>query len=456
MKIIQKHFLMAVSSTLLLAGCAGKIETAPSPLADMTPDGWKNWTAPEPNNFLSWGSLNDPALIDLIHQGLSNSLDMESAEQRLERAKLNYSSSEASRLPFVSASASASRSGELDGGSGNNFSASLSASYEVDIWGRRKQRIASSELNVQDAKISMQSARISLASAIADAYFNIRAMDKKIILQQKSLTSAIEQRKFVEARLKAGLVIRNDLDRQDVQIADLETNIEGIKSSRSLRVNSLAVMLGKAPGDFTFAESDDVLNTPSILSPNTPAEILRNRPDIKFQEISLAQSLISVDLVRTDLYPSFSLSTGANAGSSNLGNLFDVITLPWSVAVNAALPLLDGKARETQIKLAALGHEQVITSYKKTILVALSDVESALARQASIGRQKESFARKVASQQRVSRDTQEKYKAGKASAFDLLIDSNALIGVEQQEVDLWLSSVTSTVGLLRAFGIDPQ
>jgi multidrug efflux system outer membrane protein len=455
MSKFSKGIMLSICSIFLLASCSGKIGIAQSPLDSMTPANWSEWQPINGNQYISWSSLNDIFLTELISQGLETSLDIESANQRLLSAQISFEASSATRIPFVYFSMSERRFGQLDGNGNRAYSSSLSASYEVDLWGRREKSIQSSELSVKDAQVAMQSARISLAAGIADSYFNIRALDKKIILQQKSLAAAEKTRTLVEARLKAGLVIRTDLDRQDVQIAGLQTNIESLRSNRVQFVNALASILGKLPGEFKLAVSGAPLNLPANLSPYTPAEILRNRPDIKSQEILLAKSSINVELVRTDLYPTFALSASADSGSVHLDDLFSSALLPWSQITQATLPLLDGKARETQVKLAALGHEQVITGYKRTLLSALRDVETALARQDSIRRQRESLDRQKESQKRVSRDTQEKYKAGKASAFDLLSDSNQLIIVEQQEVDIWLSSATSTVSLLRAFGVDP-
>lgn len=445
---------ISLASTLLVA-CGGKIETKPSPLPALTPTAWSEWKAPQTAAFLSWDSLNDPILSGLIKEGLANNLDMESAEQSLRASNLSFAAAQATRLPFVSTAGSASRSGQIDGSSYSSFSTSLSASYELDVWGRRGNRINSAQINLEGSEISLQSARISIAGQIADTYLNIRALDKKIALNNKSLKSANDLKNFIQARMNVGLAIRNELDRQEVQIANLESNIEATKSSRHQLVNTLAVLMGKTPGSYSFTEIEGTLIAPNKLSPATPAEVLRHRPDIKQAELSLARSYIDVDMVRTSLYPRFSLSTGASTSGGALDDLFKVVSLPWSAATSINLPILDAKARKTEVALAALGHEQVITRYKKTILGALRDVESALANQDSIARRRESLSREIASQQRVSNETREKYKAGRADAIDLLLDDNALIRIELSEVDFWRNSMSSTIGLLRAFGVDP-
>ena len=98
----------------------------------------------------------------------------------------------------------------------------------------------------------------------------------------------------------------------------------------------------------------------------------------------------------------------------------------------------------------------VITHYKKTILNALRDVETALARQESIARQKESLERKRQSQEKVSKEAKARFEAGSISSINLLQDENALIRVQEQEVNLWLRGKLSAIGLLRVFGVDPN
>lgn len=442
--------------TLSLTSCGTKLPRDDSPLAGLTPDGWKEWIAPDASDYISWDAFKDAALQGLIERALDDSLDMESARLRLRSAEISLGAASASKLPNVSLSSGYSRSGDFEGGrSASSWSLSSGASYEVDIWGRVSDRVKLSAHGLEIAQISLQSARISLVSSIATAYFNIRALDRNLFLRKQSLEAAVSQREFTAARFKAGLAVMVDVDRQDILVADLEAGIEDLKSQRAQTENGLAVLLGVVPQTFMLAVNEADFPAVIRLSPGTPSEILRNRPDIKIAEISLASSHINVDLVRTNLYPSFNLSAGANVSSGSLGSLFKNILLPWSGAINTTLPLFDGGRRRAELKQAYLGHEQELISYKGTILNALQDVENVLSQQESIARQQESLKRQVAAQKRVSGEAKAKYKAGSISALDLLLDENALIAVQQQEVNVWLNGVLAYISMLRAFGVDP-
>jgi outer membrane protein TolC len=309
---------------------------------------------------------------------------------------------------------------------------------------------------VRISQISLKSARITLAGRVATSYFNIIALDKKLDLKMLSLEKAFAMRDFVTARFEGGLAVAMDLDRQDVQVADLQTSLESLKASRVRYENTLAVLLGEMPQSFKIEKYNLDLKYSKRLAPGAPMDILRARPDIQSAEASLAISHISYDLMRKRLYPTLSLSAAASLASDSISTFFDVISLPFRASSSSSLPIFDGGKRQTEIDLATLNHQQVITGYKKTILNALRDVESALSQQESIARQKISLARKRRSQEKVSTEAKVRFEAGSSSAINLLQDENALIRVQEQEVNLWLSGALSTVGLLKAFSVDPQ
>ncbi len=447
----------AIMISISLTACAPRLDMNDTPLQKLTPKAWKKWSAPDTSSYISWDTLNDPRLKQLLGRALINNLDIETARQRLKSSEISLRSQKSALYPSLSFNNNISYGGDLNTSRNNaSFSRSIPASYEIDIWGRNSDRAKSAQHRVHIAKISLRSARISLAARVSAAYFNITALDRRLDLRRLSLQKAFELREFVKARFEGGLAVAMDLDRQDVQVADLQTAIEELKASRAASENNLAVLLGKTPEEFEFKKQNIPLTASKKLLPSAPIDILRARPDIQIAESSLAISHISYDLMRKRLYPTFSLSAAASLASNSLSTFFDVLSLPFRAAAGSSIPLFDGGRRQAEIDQASLSHKMVITNYKRTILNALRDVETALARQESIARQKESLERKRQSQEKVSKEAKARFEAGSISSINLLQDENALIRVQEQEVNLWLRGKLSAIGLLRVFGVDPN
>src|SRR5690606_27253592 len=132
--------------------------------AETAPPGWKAEVAHAAEQHLTWDACGDPVLEGLIERALTDRLDMESARQRLESAQLSVQAIHASALPRVSISDGVSAGGDWRGSHSSRWSASPGASYEVDLWGRRAQRIELAEIGLDGAEIALQVARISVAA----------------------------------------------------------------------------------------------------------------------------------------------------------------------------------------------------------------------------------------------------------------------------------------------------
>jgi NodT family efflux transporter outer membrane factor (OMF) lipoprotein len=440
---------------ILLSACVNKLSEVDSPLIQMTPDQWRQPKLPDAVNTLLWTAFQDPVLDRLMSAALEKNLSIELTKQRLHAAQIALQSLRASVLPRVNLTGGYTRNGGKHLANNNRWITQAGAAYEVSLWGRVAKQTQLKVFDRSVAEVDLQAARITLASKIAEKYFRLWSTDRRLQLQKQSLGKAKKRRELVNARFKGGLAIMSDVDRQDVLVADLETNIADLNSNRTLLENSLAVLLDTPLQSFNFDVNSRQLSSLIKLSPGTPAEILRNRPDIKTAELSLAQSHINVDLVRTRLYPTLDLTAAISYSADDLGSLFDTALLPWNVLVDFAQPIFDGGVRQAELDREALRHQQVITKFKSTVLTAIQDVESVLVQQASIIRQQESVKRKRAAQQRITDQAALKYLQGEISALDLLIDENALIEVEKQEVDVWLRGMLASIYLLRALGVDP-
>ncbi len=454
---VRKNIVAGLSISTLLMACSHNFEERNSPLEMSAPLSWKQWSGPITSSQLNWHSFNDIYLNALISEALKENLNLESARRTLQRAIIQDQVNKGSRSPLVNFNAAASRNGQLDGGSVNSFSLSVPASYEVDLWGRRGQRIENSEIFAELARIDLQTSRISIAALVAEFYFGLRSTDRLILLKERSLASIVKQREITDARVRGGVATVTDLDRQDVQVADLQASIEDLRSTRKQTENRLAVLLGKSPQDFSFqADQNFDLASAPLLTIGTPLEVLRHRPDIKSAELRLASAHVSAELVRTRLFPSLAVSVSASANNSNLSNIFDFVFLPWDVASNFSAPLLDGGARRAELELAELDLDNEVTFYKDTILNALVDLESAFASEESLRRQQETIRRQSVIQERISEETKVKFNSGRASSLDLIIEEQNLIRIEEAEVSLWRQSMLITISLLRATGVEPS
>jgi NodT family efflux transporter outer membrane factor (OMF) lipoprotein len=379
-----------------------------------------------------WTQFNDPLLSDLIERALKSSPSVDVAAARIRQARAALAAERAKELPTAGTYASALRAHNLTSAIGaasnsgssdaNIFSVGFDASWEVDLFGAHKRAVQGAAASLQASEASRRDALVSLTSEVAQAYVQLRDAQQRQALTARNLQIDVGLLGLIEERRAAGTASDLDVERVRNQLESTQATMGPVQSEVIDQRDRIAMLIGAPPGRL-----DDELQTPATvpLPPERvpigdPTGMLRRRPDIAMAERKLAQQTAVIGEDIAALFPKLTLLGDVGFTAPTFGSLvssggFNYVAAPilqWS-------PFDFGRNR-AKIGQAEAARDEAEAEYRRTVLAALEDAESALNR---YGQQRNSvgdYAKVRASAERVYALTEIRLHAGTAATTDLL------------------------------------
>ncbi|WP_218142683.1 efflux transporter outer membrane subunit [Formivibrio citricus] len=372
---------------LLLAGCAGSLPYK-MPTLDI-PALWKSnpaaVAAAQPTDPAQWWkTLGDPVLDQLIESALQNSPDLRLAAAKVREARAQKGVSDANLWPSLNATANASRSKNSketgSGATGNQFSAGLDASWELDLFGGLRSAAEASDASLQASIESLRDTRVTLLAETAQGYIDYRGLQARLQVARDNLKSQEETLAITRWRQQAGLVTELDVAQASTSVEQARAAIPALEKSLESTRNSLAVLAGLTPTRLAalLEKAGSIPQTPASLAIGIPADTLRQRPDVRAAEQQLFAKAALVKKAEAARYPSLTLSGSIGLEALRAGRLFSADAMAGSIAAGLTAPIFDAGRIRQNIAIQTAQQEQVLATYEKTVLQALADVENAL------------------------------------------------------------------------------
>ena len=384
-----RTLLLTLAVTASLAGCA---TPGANPAADIrVPSAWGLGSAPTEHQALDvtsaprdvasdawWRGFNNAQLDALIDQVLSTNTDMAVAGLRLQRARLQAGLASADLWPSANGSVGVSGNRRIDTGDdwSENYSASVSLGWELDLWGKLRAQRDIARWEAEATAADLQNTALLLVSQAAELYWQIGYLNLAISTGQANLERLERINQLVGVQYRAGAVSM-------LEVRQAAQNLEAQKSSQAQleqqRVearNALTVLLDGQPWPVEReAQNLDGFALPGVAE-GLPAELLSRRPDLRAAELRLRQSLKNIKVTATSYYPSLSLS-GSVGGSSP--DLADVLSNPVaSLGAGLSLPFLRFRQMQLNIESADLAYQVAANQFRDTLYSALAEVGNAL------------------------------------------------------------------------------
>jgi outer membrane protein, multidrug efflux system len=448
--------LVAVLATLALSACAtGGNPPVPAPAMPgaWTESGASDAVAPQRDWWRSFGSAELSGLIDAA---LSASPDMAIAAEQVRQAEAQVQVAGATLFPVVDFRAGTSRLGtRADGGSwrtGDVSSASLSASYEIDLWGRNAAGMRAAEFSLRATRFDEETVRLTLVAGVASAYFQVLSLRGRLVIARENLAIAERVFKVVDARVRYGAVSALDLARQQAAVLAQRAAIPPLELQERQTLYALAILLGRQPEGFDAAASSvsDVL-VPRIAA-GIPAALLVRRPDLASAEAQLAAANANVAAARAALLPGISLTGSAGLASDVLLNFLNAPTAALAIGASLLQPIFDGGRLRAQVDVAASRERELVENYRKFILAALADVESALAAGSRSVDQEVLQEQVLVQARRALQLAEVRYRAGADDLLTVLDAQRTQFQAEDQLAQIRLARLQASVGLFKALG----
>ena len=459
---------VALASGLWLAGCA---QTPPYERPPMDiPVAYKEqaaaqaqgiWKPAQPQAAPTlpptwWTAYGDAVLDRLQQQADANSPTLAQSAARLRAAQAAVASSSAAALPTVGANASSSRARSgtqlADGSSTARISTShslgLSASWELDLWGRVSAGVSAAQASAQASADDLAAARLSLQAAVAQTYFSLRTAEAQAALLAETLKAYNKSWELTRNRQAAGVASSADVAQAEVQYKTTQVQLLEAQTTRSQLEHALAALLGQAPAAFAL-EATAALPAPADVPQALPSDLLQRRPDIAAAERRVAAANAQIGVARAAYFPALTLSAAGGYRGSPLSDLFSAPNLFWSLGPALAASIFDGGARSAAVETARANHAQVTATYRQTVLTALQEVEDNLTAAAALAQEEQLQREATAAAQRALDVVENQYRAGTVGYLNVLNAQTTVLSSQRSLIDVKSRRLSAVNALLK-------
>lgn len=463
MKLTDSVLLLS----LVLGGCmVGPDYQKPAmPLPQTFKEGaqWQR-AASNPQGALDsqwWLAYQDPVLNDLVARSAKANQSIIAAEAAYRLAQAQVASSRAGLWPTVGVGLSGSRGEGGDGttsssttstGVKNSVSATLTASWEPDLWGEVRRGIESSQAAAQQSDALLAGVRLSISSSVASNYLALRQMDIDVRLLQQQQAINQQLLAMIQAQFTQGVATNDQLlvaqDQLTTSIADLQTS----QRDREQYEHALAVLVGMAPSEFSVTPRNDfsfVVPRPPLTLPST---LLQRRPDVVAAERSAAAANAKIGVAEAAFFPTLDLTAQLGYRGSALGGLFSLPNRIWTLGPALAETIFDGGAREAAVKQAEASYDQIAANYRGTVLSALQNVEDNLSAINHLQTQADAFQQVYQRNQQLFGSQEAQLRAGTVSRETVLTQQLVLLQAEQNLRDTQGQLSQGSVALIQSLG----
>ncbi|MFC3108759.1 efflux transporter outer membrane subunit [Undibacterium arcticum] len=454
--------LVVAILTVALSACAVGPDyqrpTAAEPTAYKEAQDWVPAAPADALNRGDWWTLfEDPILnqleaaIDISNQNVAAAIAAYAQARALVREQ------RASMFPVISLNGGATRSGSGGGGinsasgSGNNYQMSIGGSWEPDVWGRLGRAVDSASAGAQASAADLASARLSAQGELAVNYFSLRQTDAQKRLLADTIDGYQRSLQITQNRYNAAIATKSDVLQAQTQLANTQSDDLGLTRQRAQLEHAIAVLIGKAPGDFALAPIAWKVTVPDI-PVGLPSTLLQRRPDIAAAERRVAVANEQIGIAQSAFYPNLKLNASYGFGASQVAALFSASNNVWSLGLSAAQTLFNAGATSARVSEARASHEQAVASYRQTVLTAFQNVEDQLAATHVLGQQQELNRQSSLAADQVEQQALNRYRAGQISYTDVVTAQTAARSAGRTLIQVQADRQTTAVALIQSLG----
>lgn len=365
----------------------------PAQLSSPLPEHWlyvPDHLQTSPSEDRWWKEFGDTTLNYLISKAERNNYNVASAMKRIALAEKEMAITRSGYWPNVGVSAgwrqsqSAGAAEKSVGPSvtSSNFSAGVSMSWEIDVFGRIRRQLKADKASVSVSRADYDAVMVSLCANVAQTYLQLRMYQMQHQVATDHIASQEKVLKIAEARQEAGIGDMLEVTQAKIVLYSTRSSLPGLNANIRSTANALAVLTGTYPSEIVPR-----LLIPGVLPPDmgmpeigVPADLLRRRPDIVEAEAQLAQYAAMIGVAKSDFLPMLTLDGTIGTAAHRLDNMFGAHSLEYSIAPTLSWTVFDGLARNYKVQEAKIQLEEAADNYNLTVLNAMEEVENAVAR----------------------------------------------------------------------------
>ncbi len=425
---------LITASLLSLSACASVTTTTEltQTIGQQAPAVWQSQHNGEQTLATDWlADFHDTHLTALVSEALRHNHDLLASAARIAQAQALAVSGAAARLPSVDFSARGTRNLIQNVPDTETYGATLSVSWEADLWGRIADRARAGYVNVKAAEADFAAARLSIAGQTTQAWFDLIEGGQQVALAKDDLKSRQRSSRLVERRYSRGVSSSLDVRLARSALAGSEANLALREQLLANATRRLELLLGRYP-----AKAIKAARTLPLLDPvagvGTPADVLVRRPDIMAAEARLTAAGLRASEARKALLPRLSFSPTASTGGTSVADIFDLNTLAGRLLGNLAQPVFRGGALKAEIARTRAAQREQIELYANLVLRAWREAEDALDGETYLARREAALNVSTTEAREAETLAIREYGRGVGSIFEMLDAQRRRISAESQ------------------------
>jgi NodT family efflux transporter outer membrane factor (OMF) lipoprotein len=456
----------AAVTALALAGCANyfgvksdKQISSPTQYesAQSLPGEGGQWPS------LDWANeFGDPQLPKLIAEALDGSPSIAQAQARLAKASSYIETSRAALFPKVNASYSWTREIFSEnsiypppfGGTWYNENNVLaSASWDLDLWGKNRQRLGQAVSQERAAQADMQQARVTLAASVASTYNQLAQLYAFREIAEHEIANRQDVGRITDGRVTAGLDTNVERQTAAGNIATSQSNLTDLDGQITVVRYQLGALLGKGPDrGLEIAKPTLTGGEPVALPNNIPADLVARRADIVAARWQVEAAMHDVKEAKAEFFPDVNLAAGFGFDAFGWGRFLTASSRQIQFGPAIHLPIFDAGALRSQVKGRYADFDLDVANYNQTLISALQDVSTQVASIRSIDRQEGDAQRALDASSKAYQLAVIRYKAGLSPQLQVLTADDNRLAAEQTVTSLKMRRRNMQIGLIKALG----
>ena len=408
-----------------------------------------------------WNNYQDEKLAEYIQQIVNNNQDLKIAHIRTQEAQEAVKIAVANQLPYIGFDGTAQRtfhSSDNEYGSmmipsykQSQFILPLTASYEIDIWGKNLNNKRSAKKSLDIIKEDERAAYISTISNFAADYFNLIKTKKLISNYQKMFEIQTEIAEMSELKYNWGLCGYTEVLSERQAVSQIKNHLNNLKEFEDLLKNQMIVILGsRTPSDIEVNsfENVSVVEVPQELN----GAFIQYRPDYQKMQLNVEKKGFDVKSARASLLPAFTIFGTIGYNAYQTGKMFTPSTFMSQAGISPNIDLFTGGAKMALFRISKLGLKEALEQYEKVVLISMQEINDSLT-SAKLMKENYTNGTEIYNNQKHKFElAAQKFDIGAMSRLEYLKHEKELLQVEEEEISSKIDYIVATINLYKAVG----
>jgi multidrug efflux system outer membrane protein len=454
---MRNHLLTGLVLLLLCACTIGPDYVKPTV---ETPSTWtvSYDAAADLINTVWWQQFNDPVLDELITMALAENLDIKAATARVDQFLGQYRTTRSEFFPQIGASANAYRQKDTETGqypgddsSYSSYQGALSASWEIDLWGRIRRANEAAQAEILASEAGRRTVLLTLVSNVASSYLDLRGLDRQLEIARETERAYAESLRIFNLRHDHGTVSQVEVSQVESEYEQARQTIPQLEAQITRQEYLISLLLGHNPQAIPRGKKIDELTVPGIPA-GLPSDLLEQRPDIIQAEQRLIAANARIGVARALYFPRLALTGTYGTASAHSEDLFQGSSAIWQLGGNAVAPIFTFGAIEGQVMSSEAAQREALYLYQQSIIAGFRDVEDALVATTKGREVQAAKGRRVNALQSYAQLASYQYDAGTTSYLQVLDANRSLFSGQLDYVQTQTAVLSSLVDVYRTMG----